>query len=74
MLIYKSNKGYAHNMKGIENMNKTVNLNELLIGVKVKDTTTFFEDLTKATYFAAEKINKGYKVEMLYCDKYGCRI
>lgn len=55
-------------------MNKTVNLNELYIGVKVKDTTTFFKDLTKATLFASEKINKGYKVEMLYCDKYGCKI
>jgi hypothetical protein len=60
-------------MKGFENMT-TVNLDELYIGVKVKDTTTYFKDLTEATLFASEKINKGYKVEMLYCDKCGCKI
>jgi hypothetical protein len=41
----------------------------------VNDTdTTFFKDLTEATMFAVEKINKGYKIKMLYCDKYGCKI
>ncbi len=55
-------------------MKRTVDLNEVVIGVKWLDNTTYFKDLTKAAYFAAEKINKGYKVEMLYCDKYGCKI
>lgn len=53
-----------------------INLEELRIGVYVEEmeTTTFFKDLTEATLHATEKINKGYTIKMLYCDKYGCEI
>lgn len=56
-------------------MEKMINLNELLIGVFIKKTgcTHYFKDLTEATIFAADKISKGYKIEMRYCDKYGNR-
>ena len=57
-------------------MKTTINLDELHIGVFVKDTQTkyFFKDLTEATLFAAENLNKGRTIEMQYCDKYGCKI
>lgn len=57
-------------------MGRMIDLNELHIGVYIKKMgyTYYFKDLTEATLFAAEKISKGYKVEMLYCDKYGCKI
>lgn len=58
----------------MEDFKMTVDLNELYIGVRVNDYTTYFKDLTKATLFATEKINKGYEVKMLYCDQYGCKI
>ena len=52
-----------------------IDLEELTIGVLVNDTqTTYFKDLTEATKYATEKLNNGCKIEMLYCDKYGCRI
>ena len=52
-----------------------VDLNELYLGVTVNEiTTTFFKDLTEATTYASDKIDKGNKVNVIYCDKYGCKI
>lgn len=52
-----------------------VDLNELYLGVTVNETTTtFFKNPTDATIYASDKINKGNKVNVIYCDKYGCKI
>ena len=52
-----------------------VDLNELYLGVTVNEiTTTFFKDPTEATIYASDKIDKGNKVNVNYCDKYGCKI
>jgi hypothetical protein len=52
-----------------------IDLSELYIGVEVNEIAiTFFKDLTEATIYASNKINKGDRVKMVYCDKYGCKI
>lgn len=53
-----------------------INLEELTIGVfdEQLQMTSYFKDLTEATLYATEQINKGHKIEVLYCDKYGCKI
>ena len=59
-------------------MTKMIDINELYIGVKVFMggvwQTNYYKALNEALTYACEKINKGYKTELFYCNKYGCEI
>ena len=55
-------------------MTKMIDINELYIGVKVFMggvwQTNYYKALNEALTYACEKINKGYKTELFYCNKY----
>lgn len=51
-----------------------IDLNKLYIGVREDDCVTYFKDLTEATMYVSRLINNGKKVEIIYCDQYGCQI
>ena len=63
-------------------MKRRIDLKKLRTAVHCKkegtfDTyehTTFFDDLTKAAYYANDYINKGWEVDLYYANEYGCRI